>query len=49
LIPDRLLPLGLLDDLILLTLASRSFVRMCDDDIVHEHAVHVARTFARRR
>jgi uncharacterized membrane protein YkvA (DUF1232 family) len=48
LIPDLLPPLGLADDLILLTLASRSFVKMCDDELVYEHAVHVARTFATR-
>lgn len=33
---------GLADDFLLVILASRSFMRMCDDEIVEEHAVRVA-------
>lgn len=33
---------GLVDDFVLVVLASRSFMRMCDDDIVAEHAARVA-------
>lgn len=33
---------GLADDFVLVVLASRSFMRMCDDDIVAEHAEKVA-------
>lgn len=43
LMPDRFgLIWGLSDDIILMILSSRSFMKMCPDELVNEHAVRVA-------
>jgi len=47
--PDRAgLIWGFTDDIILIILASRSFMRMCPDELIEEHAVRVATIRARR-
>jgi uncharacterized membrane protein YkvA (DUF1232 family) len=43
LIPDRYLPQGLLDDVLLVAMASLCFVRLCDDKLVNEQAAIVSR------
>lgn len=45
-IADVYWPLGLLDDLILIILASRAFLRMCPDRLIEEHARRAARRHA---
>lgn len=47
LVPDRRSPLTFLDDVILLVLASRSFMMLCPQDIVDEHALAAAQARAR--
>lgn len=41
-IPDHRFPRGIVDDLVLVVLASRSFMRMCPDYLIEEHALVVA-------
>ena len=43
LVPDGFRPFGLLDDVVLIVLAARSFMRLCPDRLVEEHAVKAAR------
>lgn len=49
LLPDRLGPLGLVDDLVFVGLASRVFTRLCPDRLVAEHAMSAARAWDRAR
>ena len=51
LLPDHLLPMGLLDDLIALTVCSNCFVRLCPDAAIKEHVQRArgARALALRR
>jgi len=49
LIPDRIAPVGLMDDLIAIAVASRCFLHMCPNRLVEEHARNVARVNRRRR
>ncbi len=43
LVPDSLLPVGLVDDLLIIVLASRGFILMCPNWMVTEHALRAAR------
>jgi uncharacterized membrane protein YkvA (DUF1232 family) len=48
LIPDAYLPpLGLLEDLLLVTIASRTFLRLCPDRLIEQHATRATRSRAR--
>jgi len=47
LLPDRLSGLGLIDDLVLVGLASRIFTRLCPDGLVEQHAVEAAKAWER--
>lgn len=42
-IPDAIPPMGWMDDLIAIVLASRAFLRMCPDALIEEHARRAAR------
>ncbi|MFQ5668404.1 MAG: YkvA family protein [Candidatus Binatia bacterium] len=43
LLPDYVVPEGFVDDLVLIILASRCFLRLCPDWLVEEHALEAAR------
>lgn len=47
LFPDRFAPQSYIDDLILLILASRSFMMLCSQEIIEEHALAAAQARAR--
>ncbi len=48
-VDDRLWPLGLVDDFIVVAVASRSFVQMCSESLIAEHAHAAARRWALSR
>jgi uncharacterized membrane protein YkvA (DUF1232 family) len=47
LLPDRIALQSVIDDLVLLVLASRSFMMLCPQEIVEEHALAAAQAHAR--
>ncbi|MFI5396435.1 MAG: YkvA family protein [Candidatus Binatia bacterium] len=47
LVPDYLLPLGVIDDIVALTAASRLFTWLCPDWLVERHAVRATQTWDR--
>jgi uncharacterized membrane protein YkvA (DUF1232 family) len=47
LVPDYLLPVGLIDDVIAVTVASRCFMRLCPDRLVERHALRASRRWSR--
>ena len=49
LMPDASLPLGVLDDIVAVGLASRVFMRLCPDSLIEAHALRASRALERRR
>lgn len=47
LIPDYVLPLGIVDDVIAVIVASRMFTRLCPDWVIERHAVMATQTWER--
>lgn len=47
LLPDYLVPMGLIDDVIAVALASRCFMRLCPDRLVDAHAARAAEAWNR--
>lgn len=47
-IPDRVLPFGLLDDVVAVTVAARCFIGLCPDRLINEHVARARRLRSRR-
>ena len=47
LVPDHLFPIGFIDDLIVVTVASRCFIGLCPDRLVERHALLATRRWQR--
>jgi uncharacterized membrane protein YkvA (DUF1232 family) len=47
LIPDFSFPIGLIDDVIVVAVASRCFIELCPDRLVERHALRAARGWSR--
>jgi uncharacterized membrane protein YkvA (DUF1232 family) len=45
--PDFFLPTGLIDDVIVVAVASRCFIELCPDRLVERHALQAARGWSR--